>query len=76
MKKVSVLLAANSTKAYQYLVPEEKYIKKGMVVKVPFRSRELFGIIWEDNKEKVEKAKLREIIESCLLYTSPSPRDS
>ena len=68
MKKVSVLLAANSTKAYQYLVPEKKYIKKGMVVKVPFRSRELFGIIWEDDKEKVEKSKLKEIIESYHLY--------
>ena len=63
MKKISVLLATNSDKAYQYLVPADFNIKKGMIVKVPFRSRELFGIIWDDSDEKIEKSKLKEIID-------------
>ena len=32
MKKISVLLATNSDKAYQYLVPAEFNIKKGQAV--------------------------------------------
>ena len=63
MKKISVILATNSEKAYQYLVPADFNIKKGMIVKVPFRSRELFGIIWDDSDEKIEKSKLKEIID-------------
>ena len=62
MKKISVLLATNSDKAYQYLVPADFNIKKGMIVKAPFRSRELFGIIWDDSDEKIEKSKLKELI--------------
>ena len=63
MKKISVILATNSDKAYQYLVPADFNIKKGMIVKAPFRSRELFGIIWDDSDEKIEKSKLKEIID-------------
>ena len=59
MKKISVLLATNSVKAYQYLAPEDLNIKKGMIVKVPFRSRELFGVVWDDNDESLEESKLK-----------------
>ena len=62
MKKISVLLATNSVKAYQYLVPEDLNIKKGMIVKVPFRSRELFGVIWDESDEELEESKLKKII--------------
>ena len=62
MKKFSVLLATNSVKAYQYLAPEDLNIKKGMIVKVPFRSRELFGVVWDDNDESLEESKLKKII--------------
>ena len=62
MKKISVILATNSDKAYQYLVPADFNIKKGMIVKAPFRSRELFGIIWDDSDEKMEKSKVYAIV--------------
>ena len=63
MKKFSVLLATNSVKAYQYLAPDDLNLKKGMIVKVPFRSRELFGVIWDESDEELEESKLKKIIE-------------
>ena len=69
MKKFSVLLATNSVKAYQYLAPDDLNLKKGMIVKAPFRSRELFGIIWDDSDEKIEKSKLKEIIDYYPQFT-------
>ena len=63
MKKFSVLLATNSVKAYQYLAPDDLNLKKGMIVKVPFRSRELFGVVWDESDEELEESKLKKIIE-------------
>ena len=75
MKKISVILATNSDKAYQYLVPADFNIKKGMIVKAPFRSRELFGIIWDDSDEKIEKSKLKEIIDYYQISTLGDAQD-
>ena len=61
MKKFSVLLATNSVKAYQYLAPDDLNLKKGMIVKVPFRSRELFGVIWDESDEELEESKLKKM---------------
>ena len=63
MKKISVLLATNTPKAYNYLMPDDFESEVGTFVKVPFRNRELMGIIWDQSLEKIENSKLKEIIE-------------
>jgi|TARA_B110000444_G_scaffold156979_1_gene146789 primosomal protein N' (replication factor Y) len=63
MKKISVLLAANIPGPYDYLVSDDLDIKFGFFVRVPFRNKELIGIIWDDSSENIEKSKLKEIIE-------------
>ena len=57
MKKISVLLAANIPGPYDYLVSDDLDIKFGFFVRVPFRNKELIGIIWDDSSENIEKSK-------------------
>ncbi len=49
---------------YDYLVPENLEIKRGSIVKVPFGSRKLIGIVLGDGEGKVPFNKLKNIIES------------
>ena len=42
---------------------DKSTIKFGFFVRVPFRNKELIGIIWDDSSENIEKSKLKEIIE-------------
>ena len=51
MKKVSVLLAMNTPKAYDYSISDSLEVKLGDFVKVPFRNREIMGIIWDKSLE-------------------------
>ena len=63
MKKVSVLLPTNTNQTYDYLVPKEKEIDIGSFVSVSFRNKQMKGIVWFDSGDKVDKAKLKNILE-------------
>ena len=65
MKKVSVLLPTNTNQTYDYLVPKEKEteIDIGSFVSVSFRNKQMNGIVWFDSGDKVDKAKLKNILE-------------
>ena len=54
MKKVSVLLAMNTPRAYDYSISDDFEVKPGSFVKVPFQNRELIGIIWDESLEDIE----------------------
>ena len=49
MKKVSVLLAMNTPRAYDYSISDNFEAKPGDFVKVPFRNKEVVGIIWDES---------------------------
>ena len=68
MKKVSVLLAMNTPKAYDYSISDSLDVKLGDFVKVPFRNREIMGIIWDKSLEGIEESKLKEVIEYYPTY--------
>jgi len=68
MKKVSVLLAMNTPKAYDYSISDSLDVKLGDFVKVPFRNREIMGIIWDKSLEGIEQSKLKEVIEYYPTY--------
>ena len=59
---VDVLLPLNFDNAFTYNLNTKKNIKVGTYVLVPFKNKEIVGIIWE-TKPKIKKdIKLREII--------------
>ena len=68
MKKVSVLLAMNTPRAYDYSISDDFEVKPGSFVKVPFQNRELIGIIWDESLEDIENSKLKEVIEYYPSY--------
>ena len=68
MKKISVLLATNAPKAYDYSIPESLNLEIGDIVRVPFRNRELIGIAWEESTERFDESKLKEIIQDYPPY--------
>ncbi len=63
MKKASVLLPTNTNQTYDYLVPNEKEIDIGSFVSVPFRNKQMNGIVWFESGDNVDKAKLKTISE-------------
>ena len=61
MKKVSILLPTNTNQTYDYLVPEKTKLELGSFVSVPFRNKEMKGIVWFDSGDKVAKEKLKTV---------------
>ena len=61
MKKVSILLPTNTNQTYDYLVPEKTKLELGSFVSVPFRNKEMKGIVWFDSGNKVAKEKLKTV---------------
>ena len=51
MKKVSVLLPSNTNSTYDYLSPSS--LELGTLVSVPFRNKEMKGIVWYDSSEDI-----------------------
>ena len=68
MKKVSVLLAMNTPRAYDYSISDNFEAKPGDFVKVPFRNKEVVGIIWDESPEGIEESKLKKVIEYYPAY--------
>ena len=56
MKKVSVLLPSNTNSTYDYLSPSS--LELGTLVSVPFRNKEMQGIVWYDSSEAVSYTHL------------------
>ena len=63
-KTVKVTLPIPKGYWYDYLVPENLEIKRGNIVKVPFGSRKLIGIVLGEGEGKFPLNKLKSIIES------------
>ena len=61
MKKTSILLPTNTNQTYDYLVPEKTKLELGSFVSVPFRNKEMKGIVWFDSGDKVAKEKLKTV---------------
>ena len=59
MKKVSVLLPANTNSTYDYLSLDP--LELGTLVSVPFRNKEMKGIVWHDSLEEIPSEKLKKI---------------
>ena len=59
MKKVSVLIPANTNSTYDYLSIDP--LELGTLVSVPFRNKEMLGIIWHDSLEEIPYEKLLSI---------------
>jgi len=59
MKKVSVLLPVNTNSTYDYLSLDP--LELGTLVSVPFRNKEMKGIVWHDSLEEVPSEKLKKI---------------
>ena len=58
----------NTPKAYDYSISDSLDVKLGDFVKVPFRNREIMGIIWDKSLEGIEESKLKEVIEYYPTY--------
>ena len=61
MKKTSILLPTNTNQTYDYLVPEKTKLELGSFVSVPFRNKEMKGIVWFDSGDKVAIEKLKTV---------------
>ena len=59
MKKVSVLLPSNTNSTYDYLSPSS--LELGTLVSVPFRNKEMKGIVWYDSSEDIPFEKLKKV---------------
>jgi len=59
MKKVSVLLPVNTNSTYDYLSLDP--LELGTLVSVPFRNKEMKGIVWHDSLEEIPSEKLKKI---------------
>ena len=59
MKKVSVLLPSNTNSTYDYLSPSS--LELGTLVSVPFRNKEMKGIVWYDSSDEIPFEKLKKI---------------
>jgi len=59
MKKISVLLPSNTNSTYDYLSPCS--LELGSIVSIPFRNKEMIGIVWYDSNENIPFKKLKKI---------------
>ena len=58
-------------------LPEERQQEEGLFYKIHYRLKRLYEVMQENrNHIAKEREDLQELISDCLLYTSPSPRDS
>ena len=59
MKKISVILPSNTNSTYDYLSPCS--LELGSIVSIPFRNKEMIGIVWYDSNENIPFKKLKKI---------------
>jgi primosomal protein N' (replication factor Y) len=59
---VPVLLPIPAERAYSYRVPEGMFLAPGDIVQVPLGPRQVAAVVWEGETDKVDEAKLREVV--------------
>lgn len=69
VRKVSVLVPFPVDKAYTYALPEGTDVHPGDYVVVPLGGREVPGVVWDDDADKVPPAKLKAAV---YKYEFPS----
>ena len=68
--KAQVLLPKIFNFSFTYETKKEK-LTPGDIVEVPFGKNKEIGVVWPGESLVSKDIKIK----SCLLYTSPSPRD-
>ncbi|WP_062206550.1 primosomal protein N' [Aureimonas sp. AU12] len=58
---VPVLVPLPSERAYSYRVPEGMSVEPGSIVQVPLGPRQVAGVVWDGESDRVDPAKLRAI---------------
>lgn len=61
MQRIAVLVPLPFEKAFDYAVPDGLHLEYGDFVRVPFGSRELYGVIWGEAEGKSPDNKLKSI---------------
>ncbi|MDG1286275.1 MAG: primosomal protein N' [Rickettsiales bacterium] len=61
MSRIAVLVPLPFDKAFDYLVPDALQVESGDFVRVPFGSREIYGVVWGEAEGKTPDAKLKMI---------------
>ncbi len=61
MSRIAVLVPLPFDKAFDYLIPDTLTLQAGDFVRVPFGSREIYGVVWGDAEGKTPDAKLKTI---------------
>ena len=59
---INILLPIKFDQAFTYLCDTSLNLKEGDYVLVPFRNKEIVGIVWEKNVSAPKKIKLKKII--------------
>ena len=60
--KINILLPIKFDQAFTYSVDSSLDLKKGDYVLVPFRSKEIVGVVWEKNIKAPKNIKIKTII--------------
>ena len=64
-KTVAVLLPIPAERPYTYGVVAGMELAPGDIVQVPLGPRQVFGVVWENQGEKIDASKLKQVIEKC-----------
>ena len=70
---VPVMVPMPADRPYSYAVPVGMHVEPGSIVRVPLGPREVAGVVWDGDGERVAAAKLRKI---CHVFDCPPlPRE-
>lgn len=61
MSRIAVLVPLPFDKAFDYLVPDGMALSIGDFVRIPFGSREVYGVVWSKAEGKTPDSKLKSI---------------
>lgn len=64
-RQAQILLPLPGVESFDYLIPDGVELARGQFVEVPFRNRQLIGVVWGLAQGDVPKAKLKSI-SRCL----------
>ena len=70
-ERVSILLPLPLTGTYDYMVAQNMILRRGDIVKVPFGSRVLFGVVWGTGDNSVPQTKLKTILMHLKYISIP-----